>query len=249
MGKILIIEDSNIIRLKLTQILENQGFEVVSLKSGEALQGNFRKYKDFSLMIFDITLPGLSGIELTELLNSNKELTHIPIIFLTGSKDLKTFQKAIEAGAIDYVLKPFDEVDLIYRVKNAIGTVKPKKAHMSELDIIKDCFFKEYDRAKRGIQYFSYIIYKYNNTNTYEVTIMIQSLIRKIDSVLTIKDYIIIILPITNDAGLMVVENKIGLFLKEKNIAINPIYTKTIKPNDESTLSDLWIELEQYIKK
>lgn len=74
------------------------------------------------LMLLDLDLPGLNGLELCRKIKDEQELTAIPVVFLTGTVDVNTKVQAFDAGAIDYITKPFDGVELRARVRAALRT-------------------------------------------------------------------------------------------------------------------------------
>jgi diguanylate cyclase (GGDEF)-like protein len=74
------------------------------------------------LVLLDLDLPGRSGLDLCKELRGDAELSSIPVIFLTGTVDVATKVRAFDAGAVDYVTKPFDAVELKARVRAALRT-------------------------------------------------------------------------------------------------------------------------------
>jgi two-component system cell cycle response regulator len=72
------------------------------------------------LILLDLDLPGKSGLEVCALLRADPRLAEIPVIFLTGTVDVATKVRAFEAGAVDYVTKPFDAIELRARVGAAL---------------------------------------------------------------------------------------------------------------------------------
>lgn len=74
------------------------------------------------LILLDLDMPGIDGLTLCAQLKADKDLAGIPVIFLTGILDVATKVKAFELGAIDYVTKPFDAVELKARVRSALRT-------------------------------------------------------------------------------------------------------------------------------
>lgn len=72
------------------------------------------------LILLDLDMPGTDGLTLCRQIKAQPELTHIPIIFLTGTMDVQTKVRAFDLGAVDYVTKPFDAVELKARVRAAL---------------------------------------------------------------------------------------------------------------------------------
>ncbi len=74
------------------------------------------------LILLDLAMPGMDGMTLCRHLKDDPDLFPIPVIFLTGAMDLETKVEAFEIGAVDYVTKPFDAVELKARVRSALRT-------------------------------------------------------------------------------------------------------------------------------
>jgi Response regulator containing a CheY-like receiver domain and a GGDEF domain len=66
-------------------------------------------------------MPGINGFEVTDKLKENPITAHLPIIFVIGEKDVKSFIKGFELGAEDYIQKPFDHKVILFTVKSKLG--------------------------------------------------------------------------------------------------------------------------------
>ena len=108
MGKVLIIEDSDDLRFSLSNIIKKEGFTACSAASGsQALDILNSRLVD--LIFLDIGLPDINGIEL---ISSIKSIApDVDIVMLTGVDDAKTAVNSLKAGAIDYILKPFEIIE------------------------------------------------------------------------------------------------------------------------------------------
>lgn len=112
--KILIAEDEDITLKHLTHTLHAEGYEVSSAKNGaEALRMIESEY--FDLLITDIKMPGMSGLELLSTVKS--KYPEIEVIVITGFGTIGSAIEAIKNGAIDYITKPFDLDELLLKVK------------------------------------------------------------------------------------------------------------------------------------
>lgn len=115
--KILIVDDriENLIALEKT--LADLDAKIVKAESGdEAL--SLLIDQDFALILLDVQMPDIDGFETAELIRSNKDSEHIPIIFVTAiSKDQKHIFNGYDSGAVDYLFKPLDPHILISKVK------------------------------------------------------------------------------------------------------------------------------------
>ncbi len=144
MSKILIVEDSNLVRLKIKSVLETNGFkDIVETNSADLIvEKPYMYLQNVELIIMDISLPGISGIEAAYWLKTNINYSRIPVIFLSGTSDSITVRNALKAGGVDYIVKPFQEEDLIKRVIHILG--KP-------VNIPEDTYpILEIDEAKKN---------------------------------------------------------------------------------------------------
>ncbi len=109
---VMIVDDSPSVRRVLSNLMKNTGWTSVTAKDGvDALETLQRSAKMPDLMILDIEMPRMNGYELIQTLKSTPEFSAIPVIFLTSRAGEKHQRKAIELGATDYVVKPYqDEV-------------------------------------------------------------------------------------------------------------------------------------------
>ncbi|MEX0344291.1 MAG: response regulator transcription factor [Rhizobiaceae bacterium] len=121
---LLVVDDDTRIRDLLKQYLSSNGFRVtVAANSADAR--NKLEGLDFDLLIIDVMMPGESGIELTKALRSDKQ---VPILMLTALSEIESRVNGLEAGADDYLSKPFDPRELILRVNNILRRGGPTAA-------------------------------------------------------------------------------------------------------------------------
>lgn len=116
MQKILIVEDNKNIQKLLELNLKDAGFEVVPAFDGKTGLDKARQLKP-GLIILDINLPGINGIEVCKQLKAESLTKNIPLIILTVKKDEIDRVLGFELGADDYVTKPFSPRELILRIK------------------------------------------------------------------------------------------------------------------------------------
>ncbi|MCP4254054.1 MAG: response regulator [Candidatus Scalindua sp.] len=114
--KILIAEDSVTTRHIIKYIFTKNGYNVIEAKDGRDALRLIQKNKP-DLILTDCHMPEMNGFELTKEVKRIKETRHIPIIILTANTSQEDMLKGLEAGANDYLPKPFDEEELLARVK------------------------------------------------------------------------------------------------------------------------------------
>ena len=112
----LVVDDSLSARRSLTQFMEDSGYEVRAARDGieaiEILQG-----RKPNIMLVDMEMPRMNGIELTAHVRSNEETSHIPIIMITSRSTAKHRQQADNAGVNTHFTKPFKEDELIEEIE------------------------------------------------------------------------------------------------------------------------------------
>jgi two-component system OmpR family response regulator len=118
--RIHIVDDDRRLCRLLGRYLEHDGYEVSFDTSGEDISQKILD-SSISLILLDVMLPGKDGLTLAR---EVRELSNIPIIFLTAKADLSDKIKGLELGADDYITKPFEEKELLARVHSVIRRAK-----------------------------------------------------------------------------------------------------------------------------
>ena len=121
--RILIADDSAVLRAQLQDILQEAGFDVVIAEDGLQAWEALRK-GDIRLAVLDWLMPGIDGVELCRRLSSEQKLQTVYVILLTGRSSPEEMAESLEAGASDYVTKPFSEIELLARVRAAKRVVE-----------------------------------------------------------------------------------------------------------------------------
>ncbi len=119
--RVLVIDDTVSIHKLIVARLRPEGLEVTAELDGQS--GLERAITDVpDLILLDIGLPRVDGFEVCRQLKEHAATRNIPIIFLTGDTDTQSKVRGLDLGAVDYVTKPFDEVELRARVRAALRT-------------------------------------------------------------------------------------------------------------------------------
>ncbi len=120
MPKILIADDERDIRDLITFTLRFAGYEVIPTANGEeALQAALREIPD--LILLDVRMPRMTGYEACEHIRANPRIRHIPVVFLSAKGQEAEVQTGLEAGAVEYILKPFSPDELTAKVKSILA--------------------------------------------------------------------------------------------------------------------------------
>lgn len=122
MSKILIAEDEQDIRDLIEFTLKYVGHEVVSVANGEQACQIARKIMP-DLILLDVRMPVMSGYEACEKIKNDPKTKHIPIVFLSAKGQQSEIKAGLQAGAVDYLLKPFAPDDLNRRIKEILDGV------------------------------------------------------------------------------------------------------------------------------
>ncbi len=113
---ILIVDDNDINRMLLSRMLAKKGFRLLEASDGtEAIEIATEELPD--LILLDIMMPEMDGYEVCERLRENPETADIPVIFLSAKSETDDKIKGLEAGAVDYITKPFSMGEVFARVK------------------------------------------------------------------------------------------------------------------------------------
>ncbi|MCU4156918.1 response regulator [Carboxylicivirga sp. A043] len=116
---ILLVDDSAV-NLEILQEALSRYNTVTASNGDDAMEIAFSRNKP-DLILLDIVMPGMNGYEVCKILKSNDLSKDIPIIFITGQNDSDSILKGFEAGAIDYITKPFNIMELKARVKTQLS--------------------------------------------------------------------------------------------------------------------------------
>ncbi len=133
MKKILVIDDLPENVFILQDRLVQEGYEVITAYDGNG--GIEKAYSELpDLILLDVMMPDISGFEVCKILVHDERTKHIPIILVTARAGAEDTKEGLEAGAFDYIKKPFNRVELMARVKSAL---KLSEANQQLLEIEK----------------------------------------------------------------------------------------------------------------
>lgn len=142
-NRILVVEDDTAISELICMNLEVTGYEVVPVLDGNEVEGTLEKEENFDLALLDIMLPGKDGFEL---LGVMKEYG-TPVIYITAKADVNSKIKGLRSGAEDYIVKPFEVLELLVRVEKVLERtgkqkeiiqVKDLEIHLSEHKVTRN---------------------------------------------------------------------------------------------------------------
>ena len=124
-GRILIVDDDQDAREILTRLLASEGYECLSADGGERCLEMVRS-ESVDVILLDVMMPGMDGIQVCDELRRDDKLRSIPVILLTARDDISTRAQGMERGVSEYLTKPVNKRELFTRVKSQL--------HSRELD-------------------------------------------------------------------------------------------------------------------
>ena len=131
---ILIVDDNTKnIQLAANVLKSTDLYNILFSTSGEKAIEQLKK-KNYSLILLDINMPGLNGYETASIIKKDSTTKNIPIIFLSANANKDSIRKAFEHGGEDYITKPFDELELIHRVKTHVDLFNAKEKLLQEVN-------------------------------------------------------------------------------------------------------------------
>jgi two-component system chemotaxis response regulator CheY len=120
--KILSVDDSAIIRKIIRSGVEVLDYQLIEASDGlEALSILERSSEEIVLILLDWNMPGMDGLVFLEKIKSTESLKHIPIMMVTTESEKENIIRAIQAGAINYLVKPFTIEELMKKVLECMG--------------------------------------------------------------------------------------------------------------------------------
>ena len=136
MHRILVVDDESDVTELLEYKLEQEGYRVATLNDPLACIAKVREFEP-DLMLLDIMMPELSGIQLCRIIRADPSIKDIPIIFLSARGEVEDRIKGLEAGAEDYISKPFNTNELLLRISKMLrlSGSRSKPAAKSRIEI------------------------------------------------------------------------------------------------------------------
>jgi len=117
LSKVLIVDDEPIGRQLLEAILFPENFDLYYAENGKQAFEKALLVKP-DLILMDVMMPGIDGFEVCKKLRDHELLENVPVILITALDDRDSMIKGLDAGADDYISKPFDRVEVLAKVKN-----------------------------------------------------------------------------------------------------------------------------------
>jgi DNA-binding response OmpR family regulator len=137
MPHILVVDDERSINELIAVTLKQEGYEVSQAPDGKAAVRMAHELKP-DLILLDMMMPGMTGIDVARTLHASPGTIHIPIIFVTAlSEPRERVEGLAIPQAVDYVCKPFELQELVIRVRNALSYSNAVKCQQAEIDVLQ----------------------------------------------------------------------------------------------------------------
>jgi DNA-binding response OmpR family regulator len=120
--RIMVVDDDQFIRAILENYLKTY-YEIISKPDAQEAMAWLESGNEIDLILADINMPGMNGIEMLQQLRSSGFFRNIPFLMLSGNKDTGEKIKCLKAGADDYIVKPFNPEEVYVRIENILRRI------------------------------------------------------------------------------------------------------------------------------
>lgn len=137
--KILVVEDNTVNLKLLSQMLEKSGFEILTAQNGEQAC-KIAETENPDIILLDVMMPVMDGFSVCEWLKNNKDTADIPVVFLTAKIDPVDKVRGLSLGAMDYITKPFDAVEVVARVNTHLKFMRLRRQLIQKNDQLEKAY-------------------------------------------------------------------------------------------------------------
>ena len=134
---VFVVDDDVSVRESLELLIQNEGWQAETFASAQEFLDHPRADLP-SCLILDVSLPGLNGLELQERVAA--ERTDMPIIFITGRGDIPMTVRAMKAGAVEFLTKPFSDEVLLNAIRQSLERSRIALTHEAEIQELRKCY-------------------------------------------------------------------------------------------------------------
>jgi FixJ family two-component response regulator len=134
---VFVVDDDVSVRESLELLIQNEGWHAETFSSAQGFLDHPRAALP-SCLILDISLPGLNGLELQQRVAA--ERTDVPIIFITGHGDIPMTVRAMKAGAVEFLTKPFSDEVLLNAIRQALQRSRIALSREAEMQELRNCY-------------------------------------------------------------------------------------------------------------
>lgn len=135
---VFVVDDDASVRRSLSRLLKSAGYQVEMFPSAVEFLASGRHHQSPACLVLDLSMPGLTGMDLQERLRALQ--SPLAIVFITGHGDIPTSVRAMKGGAVDFLQKPFADTQLLDAVAHAIERTRLDQKALAELTAIQARF-------------------------------------------------------------------------------------------------------------
>ena len=123
MPRILVIEDEELLRNLYSELLEMKGFQVETAADGKTALEHLNDTRKPDLILLDINMPEMDGVEFLRVIKTNDKLKRVPVILLTGVIQVEKISAGLDMGAVGYIEKANSPVEVMSKIEMILGAV------------------------------------------------------------------------------------------------------------------------------
>lgn len=217
--RVLVVDDSHLVRLRVRNALVGFDVEVLEMRRAEDMLAAPEVVAQADLVILDLHLPGMDGLTALRRLREEYGLARVPVMVLTVSAHPHDVRRAVELGAVDYLLKPFTDEVLLERLTKILGPLGRPGPSPAELRLrLETEVRKEVKRAGRASAALSLLKVRlpdgFDPERLASLQTKVAGILRETDTCLRAPDGgLVLLLPVTPKEGAEVVRRKIEKLL------------------------------------
>lgn len=134
---VFVVDDDVSVRESLELLIQNEGWQVETFASAQEFLERPHELVECCL-ILDVSLPGLTGLDLQQRVAGDRQ--DMPIIFITGQGDIPMTVRAMKAGAMEFLTKPFSDEVLLNAIRQALEQSRAALSEQASLKVLKNCY-------------------------------------------------------------------------------------------------------------
>ncbi len=189
--RILIVDDEPANIQLIAKILDKNQYSISYAEDGPTAI-EMARHKTYDLMLLDVIMPDMDGFAVCKMFKDDEELKDIPVIFLTARSDIEDVIQGFKIGAVDYVTKPFNDLELTARIRNHLELKSRRDALRTELNF-REKVMSEYaihlEKRKKLAQAFIDELEELNQLTDSKFEKETTSMIRKLKAIFEDLDY------------------------------------------------------------
>jgi len=135
MPKMLIIEDEELLRNLYSELLEMKGFNIATASDGKTALELLEDRRKPDLILLDINMPEMDGIEFLRIIKGNDKLKRIPVVLVTGVIQVEKISEGLDLGAVGYIEKANSPIEVISRIEMILNSILKTPVKSNEMNI------------------------------------------------------------------------------------------------------------------